>query len=138
MRDFFDGTETPNTLHNLVTAFQRRRTSYLAQAQATDVELYEQTIGQPPRTSDGAPDLSEVDLLVSLTMGVHELLQQVVHWTAASAPHGSRRPTVRRLPRPKTAAQLYQRQKAREAHEWVESHLLFVDQSEFERIIAEG
>jgi len=119
-------------------ALQRRRTSYLAQAQATDVELYEQSIDRPVRRADTAPDLSEVDLAVSLMMGVHELLQQVVHWTAASAPKGARRPTIRRLPRPRTAAQLYQRKQARDAHQWVESHLTFVDAVEFERITSEG
>ena len=138
MSDFFDGSQCANTLHNVVFALQRRRTSYLAQAQATDVELYEQSLERPVRRSDNAPDLSEVDLSVSLMMGVHELLQQVVHWTAAGAPKGARRPTVRRLPRPRTAAYLYHRKQARDAHQWVESHLTFVDNAEFDRITIEG
>jgi hypothetical protein len=121
-----------------VQAFQRRRTSYLAQAMATDVEVYEQNLNRPARRGDNAPELVEMDLSVSLFMGIHELLQQLVHWAAAGVPKGAKKPRVRRLPRPKTAEQLYRRRKARESHERLEAEIVYVPQDEFDRIIAGG
>jgi hypothetical protein len=136
LREFLDGTETINTLWNFVKAFQRCRTSYLAQAMATDVELYEQNLNRPTRQAESAPELVEMDLSASLLMGMHELLQQLVHWTAANVPKGAKKPRVKRLPRPQTATQLYTRRKAREAHERLETEIVYVPQAQFDRIVA--
>lgn len=133
---FFDGSETPNTLWNIVTALQRRRTSYLAQAMATDVEAYEQSLDQPKGRVERAPDLVEVDLATSILMGMHEVLQQLVWFTSAAAPKGTRHPKITRLPRPKTAKHLYEAAQTREALAHLESVITFVPQDQWERTIA--
>jgi len=138
LSDFLTGRETPNTLHNLLSVLQRRRTSYLAQAMATDVEEYERTLDRPRVQGDRSPDLVEVDLATSLLMGVHELLQQVVHFTAAAAPRKTGRPKVVRLPRPKTAKHLYEAARRREAMAHLESVIRYVPQDEWERNIRDA
>jgi hypothetical protein len=132
LSDFFDGSQVPNTLHNIVMALQRRRTSYLAQAMATDIEVYEQNLEQPRGRVERAPDLIEVDLATSILMGQHELLQQIVHFTAANAPKKTGRPKVTRLPRPKTAQQLYEAAERRNALAHLESVITFVPQEQWE------
>lgn len=138
MRDFFDGSEVPNTLWNLCTALQRRRDSYLAQAIATDVELYEQSLGRPKGRVERSPDLVEFDLNSSLLMGIHEVLQQVLHFAAAAAPKKAGKAKVKPLPRPKTAKHLYDAVKTREAVAHIESVLKFVPQAQFEETIAKA
>jgi hypothetical protein len=116
-----------------VAALSDMSNSWLAQAQATDLELYEATRDRPRRKSD--PLLVEETLVVSLLKGIHELLQQGTHYTAAAAPKGTKRPKVRRLPRPKTAAQLWAREESRRAFEHVESVLVYVPEDEWERSV---
>lgn len=131
---FFNGEEAPNTLYNILSALRKRRTSYLAQAIATDVELYERNHSddQPRRRKD-PPDLVEVGLNESLLMGIHELLQQIAGFTA-----GQKKPKVKPIPRPVTAAQLYARAEARKQYDEINAVLNFVSQDEFERGIAEA
>jgi hypothetical protein len=129
LSDFLRGDETPNTLWNLVTAFEELSDTWLAAAKATDVELYEQTRHLPRRRS--SPLLVEETAVVSLLKGILELLQQDVHYTAAAAPPKTKRPKVRRLPRPKTAAHLWAAAEARRAHEHVESVLVFVPEDQW-------
>jgi hypothetical protein len=114
-----------------VSALSDMSTSWLAQAQATDLELYEATKDRPRRETD--PLLVEETLVVSLLKGIHELLQQNTHYTAAASPKGTKRPKVKRLPRPKTAEQMWARQEARRAHEHVESVLVFVPEDQWKR-----
>lgn len=114
LSDFFDGTATPNTLYNLVQALQRRRTSYLAQAMGTDVELYEANKDKPRGRSN--PDLVEYGLNESLLSSIHEVLQQIRDFTA-----GAKKPKVKPLPRPITAKQIYNRRQARQAYDDVMS-----------------
>jgi hypothetical protein len=125
------GDETPNTLWNLCGAFEELSDTWLAQAKATDVELYEATLNQPRRRT--APPLVEESLQASLLKGIHELLQQLTHYTAANAPKGTKRPTVRRLPRPVTAQQLYARAQARAAYDHVEAALVFIPTEQWEQ-----
>lgn len=136
---FFDGTETPNTLYNLVQWFRKSHGSHLAAAIAQDMELYEATHDpdRPAPKVRRAPEMAEVDLPTSIFMGIHELLQEIRWWTATNAPKGARRPKVRRFPRPKAAAQLYATKRAREDHAFIEDHLMFVPPAEFDRIVAE-
>ncbi len=112
------------------------RTSYLAEAQSLDLELYEATKDQPKRKS--SPSLTEVDHATSVLMGIHELLQQLIHWSAAGAPRKTGKPKVKPLPRPKTAADIYARRRAYETHLEIEAAIRFVPQDEFERVIAGG
>jgi hypothetical protein len=137
LSEFFTGRETPNTLHNLVTALQRRRNSYLAQAMATDLDLYEENLDRPTR-AERAPDLVEVDLATSLLMGVHELLQQVVWFTASAAPKKAGRPKITRLPRPKTAKHLYEAAQTAAALEHLDSVIRYVPEIEWRKTIAEA
>lgn len=76
--------------------------------------------------------------MVSLLKGIFELLQQNIHYTAANAPRKTRRPRVRRLPRPKTAAQLWAAAEARRAHEHVESVLVFVPEEQWRAQLQAG
>lgn len=129
LSDFFTGRETPNTLHNLVGAFEELSDTWLAAAKATDLELYERTRHLPRRR--GTPLLVEETVVVSLLKGIVELLQQNIHYTAAGAPQKTKRPRVKRLPRPKTAAQLWAAAEARRAHEHIESVLVFVPERQW-------
>lgn len=110
---------------------KRRRDSYLAQAIATDLDLYNPDADG--RRRDSSPDLVEVDLGVSLLMSTVELLQQIRDFTA-----GHKKPKVKAIPRPKTAKDLYERQQMRLAREHIESVLSFVPQEQWERTIAEA
>ena len=97
---------------------------------ATDVELYEEQLkrfGDDPKGGTSAPDLTEVGLLESLVMGMTEQLQVLTHLTAKQ----KGKPKVKELPRPKTAAQLYKKAKAREAVEHLEGVIKFVSREEF-------
>lgn len=98
------------------------------------MELYEASLQGPKVRSDPAPGLTEVDLTTSLLMGISEQLQQIAHYTAQA----KGRPKIKRLPRPKTARDLYERRKAREAFEHLESVIKFVPREEFERTIGRG
>lgn len=120
LSDFFDGTATVNTLHNLLQTLRRRRTSYLAQAMANDMELYKASLDQPRPKNH--PDLVEYDLQTSVLVGMHEILQQIRDFTA-----GAKKAKVKPLPRPVTAEQRYKRQKAKQAYEDVMSLLVFTD-----------
>jgi len=108
-----------------VTALQRRRTSYLAQAMGTDVELYEATVDQPRPTPH--PDLVEFGLPETLLTGIHELLQQILWWSSATAPKGSKKPKIKRLPVPITAKHRYDRAQAQRAYDDVMSLIRFED-----------
>jgi hypothetical protein len=104
---------------------------------ACDVELYEENLDRPTRAAR-APDLVEVDLATSLLMGVHELLQQVVHFTASSAPKKAGRPKITRLPRPKTAKHLYEAEQTAQALAHLDSVIRFVPETEWRKTIAEA
>jgi hypothetical protein len=118
----------------LLTALKRRRTSYLAQAIATDVELYEKHYtGESPRKRKSPPDLIEVGLAETLLMGIHELLQQVVGFTA-----GQKKPKVKPIPRPETAAQIFARTEARKQYDLIMDVLNFVPQEQFERSVTQS
>jgi len=135
------GDETTATLYNLVTALQRRKTSYLAQAIALDEELYEQSLQGPQRPPKKAPDLVEVGLSESLLMGIHEQLQQLNHWSAvntatAFGQQKPPKPKVKSLPRPETARNAVERRLAREAFQHFEDVIVFVPQEQFEQTIA--
>lgn len=122
------GNETPNTLWNLCRAFEELSDTWLAQAKATDVELHEMTRHLPRRRS--TPLLVEETPVVTLLKGIHELLQQDVHWSAIVAPKGSKQPKVKRLPRPETARHLAAKSEARRAYEHVEAALVYVPMDE--------
>jgi hypothetical protein len=132
LRDFFDGTEVPNTLANLISAFSRIETSFLAEAIALDTELYDATKDrkQPRRTS---PSLIGETREVSILKGMHELLQQIAFY-GTQRPG---RPKVVRMPRPKTAADFAAHRKAYETHLEIEASLKFVPRDEFKRVVAE-
>lgn len=120
MRDFCDGTETPNTLHNICQALQRRRDSYLAQAMAQDVELVKATMEQK---RSGHPDLVEFGILEALLTTIVEQNQILIGFAA-----GQKKPKVTKLPRPVTGEQRLRRQLAREAHDNIAAVLRFPDQ----------
>lgn len=118
----------------MVSALSQLSTSWLAQARATDLEHYEASRDQPQRASAN-PLLVEETLVVTLLKGIHELLQQNTHYTAAAAPKGTTRPKVRQLPRPRTAAQLWAREEARRAYQHVESVLVFVPDEQWKQAV---
>jgi hypothetical protein len=134
LREFFDGTETPNTLANLVDAFDRMTTSYFTEARALDMELFEATKDMPPRKSLG-PSLVEETPVVAILKGIHELLQQNVHF-AAGASMSKKKPKVTKLPRPKTSKDAWEQEQARQAYLHLEAVLNFVPQEQFEQTIA--
>lgn len=98
---------------------------------ATDTELYEEQLnaGYDPSKNKGdpAPDFTELDTQTSLLMAIHELLQTNLHFVSKQ----KGKPKVERLPRPKTAQQLYERRKAREASEFIESMIQFVPRERY-------
>jgi hypothetical protein len=100
------------------------------------MELYERTLDQPRAKGEKAPDLVEFGLTESLLAGLHELLQQVVFWTSANAPKKAGKPKITKLPRPKTAKQLYDAEQDRKAFAHLESVIRFVPQEQWERTIA--
>lgn len=116
-RDFGPSGEHPwATLANLVGAFERRSTSHLAAAMATDVELYESMLdehGNPPRQKPQPPLITEVGQTESLLMSIVELLQATNHYVAQQ----TGKPKVIPLQRPLTAAQLYRRHMERLAEQ---------------------
>lgn len=141
LSQFVRGDEPWATLHNLVTCLQKSSTSYLAAAQATDVEIYAAQIEANAKrrtsaTQAAAPELTEVDLPTSLLMGMHELLQQLVHFTAANAPKKTKKPKVKQIPRPVTAKELYERRRTRESYERLSSMLVF-DTERYHRVARE-
>lgn len=115
---------------------QRRHDSYLAQAIATDIELYEQNLNATRGRVERAPDLVEFGPAESLLAGIHELMQQIVWWTSANAPKKAGKPKVTKLPRPKTAKQLYEADLSRKAFAHMQSVVKFVPQDVWERNIA--
>lgn len=131
------GDETPNTLANLVDALRQRHDSYLAQAVATDVDLYAATKDLPGKRLATPLHVEETPTVALLKVLV-EQNQAIVHWLAVAAPKGARRPKPARLPRPKTAAQLWERQQVRQAHEHIESVLVRVPTDEFIRSTQTG
>jgi hypothetical protein len=136
LREFFDGTEVPNTLYNLVSAFMRSTTSYLSEAIANDVDLYAATQNQPRRKAD--PAFTEETPVVVLLKSIHELIQQNIHYTAAVVPKKTPKPKITKLSRVRTARDKYRNQKSREASEFIESRLNFVSQEEFDKSIEGG
>lgn len=131
------GEETPNTLNNLIHAFRRRSTSYLSAAMASDTELYEAQLerygGDMPKGSS-APDLTEVGLLESMLMGIHEQLQALTHIAAKQ----KGKPKISHLPRPVTAEQKYKKDQARKAAQHLESVITFVSHERYQEITKEG
>lgn len=135
------GDETPNTLWNLCNALKRRRDSYLAQAIALDVDLYEEHVrvhGEPKGKHVAPPDLVEVDVLVSLMMTQVDLTRSVLHYVSAAAPKNTKKPKNKPLPRPKTAADIYKSRKARETYDHLQAVLVFVDDEQWKRNVAEA
>lgn len=113
-------------------AFSRIETSFLAEAIALDVELYEATKDRKGqrRTS---PSLIGETRAVSILKGIHEELQKIAFY-------GTQRPgkpKVVRLPRPKTAADIAARRKAYETHLEIEAAITYVSRAEFDRAVAE-
>lgn len=113
---------------NLCRAFEELSDTWLAQAKAVDVELYEMTRHLPKRKA--SPLLVEESIEVSLLKGLNELMQQLVGWAAANTPKGTKKPQVKRLPRPETARQIMARVEARRAYEHVEAALVYVPADE--------
>lgn len=135
------GDETPNTLYNLCSALKRRRDSYLRQAIALDVDLYEdhvRTHGEPKPRAAEPPELVEIDLPTSLAMSQLEISRLILHYVSSQSQKGTKKPKVKPLPRPKTAADIYKARKARETYEHLQGVLVFVPDEQWKRNISEA
>lgn len=121
-----------------MSAFSRSPNSYLSEALALDMDLYERTRDQPRRKDHGS--LVEETPTVALLKLVVELLQQVAQYSAnAAGGLGVKgKAKVKALPRPVTARDKWERHEARRAFEHLESVIRFVPPEEFDRKIAES
>lgn len=122
---FLEGEESLATLANLVRAFRGRRTSYLGAAMITDVELFEASLDQP-EPPDPGPSFVEETTEVSLLKVIVEQLQQLSHLTARQPGPAK----VKKLPRPRTAEDMYVAWLASLPENNVENDLIFVEQQE--------
>lgn len=128
------GEETVNTLANFIDAFRHDSTTYLYEAMVTDVDLYEATKDQRgKRVAD--PSHVEETPTVALLKVLVEQNQAVIHWLSSAAPKGTRRPKLSRMPRPKTAEQIWLRREARRAYDVVDAAIVYVPDDEFQRVI---
>lgn len=132
MSQFYDGSEVPNVLCNLIDMFGEDRTSYLYHARANDVEMWRQqrAAGIKPRKSKKIPppETFEVGLDTEILMAIFALLQQQIHVTAT---HGSKaakkKPKITYWPRPRTAVEDARRQDAIDAWRNTEALLVYED-----------
>lgn len=129
---FHRGEESLATLANLVSSFRKRRTSFLSESMITDVELFEASLDQP-EPPDPGPSLIEETAEVSLLKTIVEQLQANNHYSA----NRPGKPDVKRVPRPKTAESIYLERLGMESFRTLEASIVYVDQEQFDRTIAE-
>lgn len=113
-----------------MNAFSRIETSFLAEAIALDLDLYEVTKDTKGERR-GSPSLIGETRTVSVLKGIHEELQKIAFYGTGRPG----KPKVVKLPRPKTAKDIHARRRAYETHLEIEAAITYVPRDEFDRVI---
>jgi|SRR5215217_4757869 len=132
LRDFFTGgTQPVYTLANIIRMFENTSTSWTSHAYTTDTDIYAATLdenGNPPEPKGlgGRPNSTEFGTIANLLATIVERLEANNHYTAGQ----KGKPKIQRVPRPDTAAALYERQRVKEMREELLSVLNFDNNDE--------